>query len=153
MNRSERYSAYSSQDADNEITMHCFCKGNVEHDRGPLLNDKGPSVAERSCQALCCSYATESFGSLICRLAIARILLVQVFRTLIPNATKHCYLLQSWLLSVLYIDHTFATSVRACNIMHRRLPVIPYDISKPAVSRNNLRHLICTGSWLAVRRM
>ena len=56
------------------------------------------------------------------RPAIAR-RLVQVFRTCMTKATIYCYLTQSWLLPVLYIDCTLLTGARAGDIMHHRLRI------------------------------
>ena len=90
-------------------------------------------VLQRSHVMSCVAATAKIVGTLTCSLAIAHILLGQVFRTLVKNATTYCHLAQSRLLRVLYIGCTTTTSARTCNIMHRRLRI-------RRDSRNSLRH-------------
>ena len=70
------------------------------------------------------------------------------------KATRYRYLNQSFMLHIPYIDCTLLTvltRVTSCIAAYGSagFPVIPHDMSNPAVSQNNLRHTTaCTGSWL-----
>ena len=83
----------------------------------------------------------KSFGTPTCRLALARILIIQVFRTLMSNSNTYCYLMEPWLLSVLYIDCTVLTSVRACSIMHRHIPDLIEHLARNGVASMSVNQL------------
>ena len=113
-------------------------------------------VLQRGHKRFCVAATVKSFEKTTCRLTIARMLLVQVFHTITPNANRYCHFTQLWLFHVLYINHTelqmceCAISCTA-NYGSAGIPVIPYDISKLAISWNSSRHyrlhrfLIATG--------
>ena len=110
-------------------------------------------VLQRGNVRFCAPATAKSIDTLICRLSIARIL-VQVFRTRMTNATTYRYLTQSFILPALCINvHAYIT-IKCARMRHHVPPPtdppglpIPYDISKPVISRNNLHHTFpCIGS-------
>ena len=125
----------------------------VEHHRGTLWNDKGENVTNRSCKVLRYSYGQ------VCRhINLSSSDFKNRTRPSTPYAyDEHNYISRSHTIITIarsshwiYITNkcAHATSYTAA-YESTGFPVIPYNMSKPAISRNNLHDTIaCTSSWL-----
>ena len=110
-NRNQICNACTDHDADNTMTVHNECKEGAEHHRSHSKTTR-VKVLQSGHVRSCAAATAKSLKKLTCRLALARTLLVQIFRTPMTNAATHCYFTQSWLLSVPFINSEVYARVR-----------------------------------------